>query len=432
MSAKRGEVTAWAMYDFACSAFTTIIVTFVFSKYYADVVVGDEIAGPIYWTRAINASALIVALVTPVLGAVADLAGRKKLFLAIVSVQSILFTVLLFWAGPGDAVRAAVIFIIANVGFEAAQVFYNSLLLDITDRTTIGRVSGFGWGLGYIGGLLALVIALAMVRQWIPISEADNLNVRAIVLLVAAWYAAFMLPLFLVVREGPAQAPNMTAAGYARLGFRRVAETFGHLRTYREAAKLLVARLVYNDGLTTIFAMAAIYAGAAFGMPLEEFLILGIAINLAAGIGAYAFGFVDDRIGGKRTIVISLIVLTAAVAAAATTESVTVFWIAGIVLGIMVGPNQSASRSLLSRMVPEQKQGEFFGFYAFSGKLSSILGPLAYGLVLGATESHRAAVGSVAAFFVVGLVLLLFVDEREGTARALQLEHAESAPADAG
>lgn len=431
MSARRGEVTAWAMYDFACSAFTTIIVTFVFSKYYADVVVGDEITGPIYWTRAINASALIVAFVTPVLGAVADLAGRKKLFLGIVSVQSVLFTVLLFWAGPGDAVKAAVIFVIANVGFEAAQVFYNALLLDITDRSTIGRVSGFGWGLGYIGGLLALVVALAMVRGWIPVPETDYLNIRAIALLVAAWYAVFMLPIFLVVREGPAQAPHMSAAAYTRLGFRRVAETFGHLRTYREAAKLLVARLIYNDGLTTIFAMAAIYAGAAFGMPLEEFLVLGIAINLAAGIGAWAFGYVDDRIGGKRTIVISLIVLTAAVAAAATTDSVRVFWIAGIVLGIMVGPNQSASRSLLSRMVPEQKQGEFFGFYAFSGKLSSILGPLAYGLVLGATESHRVAVGSVAGFFVVGLLVLLTVDEGVGTAAAVQLEHGEPGAVDA-
>ncbi len=429
MSARRGEVTAWAMYDFASSAFTTIIVTFVFSKYYADVVVGDEIVGPIYWTRAINVSALIVALVTPVLGAVADLAGRKKLFLGIVSVQSILFTILLFWAGPGDALRAAVFFIVANVGFEAAQVFYNSLLLDITDRSTIGRVSGFGWGIGYIGGLLALAIGLGMVRWWLP--ETDYLNVRAIALLVAAWYAVFMLPLFLRVREGPAQAAAASAAAYVRLGFGRVAGTLEHLRTYREAAKLLIARLIYNDGLTTIFAMASIYAGAAFGMPLEEFLVLGIVINLAAGVGAYTFGFVDDRIGGKRTIAISLIVLTAATAAAALSRSVVMFWIAGIVLGIMVGPNQSASRSLLSRMVPEQKQGEFFGFYAFSGKLSSILGPLTYGLVLGATESHRAAVASVAAFFVVGLLLLLAVDEREGMAAALQLEHAEPVAVDA-
>jgi UMF1 family MFS transporter len=429
MSARRGEVTAWAMYDFACSAFTTIIVTFIFSRFYSDVIVGDEITGAIYWTRAINVSAIIVALITPVLGAVADLAGRKKLFLGIVSVQCILFTILLFWAGPGDAVRAAIFFIVANVGFEAAQVFYNSLLLDITNRTTIGRVSGFGWGLGYIGGLIALALALGMIRGWLP--EENFLHIRSIALLVAAWYAVFMLPLFLRVREGPPQAVASSAAAYFRLGFGRVAGTFEQLRTYKEAAKLLVARLIYNDGLTTIFAMASIYAGAAFGMPLEEFLILGIAINLAAGVGAYAFGFVDDRIGGKRTIVISLVVLTAATAAAALTRSVGVFWIAGIFLGIMVGPNQSASRSLLSRMVPEQKQGEFFGFYAFSGKLSSVLGPLAYGLVLGATGSHRAAVGSVAVFFVVGLLLLLTVNEREGTARALELEHAEPATAHA-
>jgi len=428
MAARRGEVTAWAMYDFACSAFNTIVVTFIFSRFYADAIVGDPVTGGIYWTRAVNVSAVIVALVTPFLGAVADLAGRKKLFLGILSVQSILFTILLFWSGPGDAIQAAIIFVIANVGFEAAQVFYNSLLLDITDRDTIGRVSGFGWGLGYIGGLIALAIVLVMIRT---LPEEDLFNYRSIVLLVAVWYAVFMLPLFLRVREGPPQAAAMSATAYARLGFKQMAGTLGHLRTYREAGKLMLARLVYNDGITTIFVMASIFAGAAFGMPVEEFLVLGIVINLAAGIGAYAFGFVDDRIGGKRTILITLVVLSAVTITAGLTRSIAVFWVAGIVLGIMVGPNQSASRSLLARMVPEQKQGEFFGFYAFSGKLSSVLGPLTYGLVLGATESHRAAVGSVTAFFVVGLLLLLTVDEREGMAAALRLEDAPPLAGDA-
>ncbi|HUG02311.1 MAG TPA: MFS transporter [Longimicrobiales bacterium] len=427
MSARRREVTAWALYDFGNSAFTTIIVTFIFSTYYATVVVGDDIVGPILWTRAVNISAVIVALVTPVLGAVADLAGKKKLFLAIVSVQCILFTLLLFFAGPGDAVQAAIFFIVANIGFEAAQVFYNSLLMDITDRGTIGRVSGFGWGLGYIGGLLSLAIALGMIRLWLP--QADAVHVRSSALLVSAWFAVFAIPLFLWVREGPAQAAGASTAEYFRLGFGRVGSTFQHLRTYREAGKLLVARLIYNDGLTTIFAMASIYAVTTVGMTLEEFLVLGIAINLAAGIGAYGFGFIDDRIGGKKTIIISLVVLTAATAAAALSRSVAMFWVAGIVLGVMVGPNQSASRTLLSRMVPEQKQGEFFGFYAFSGKLSSVLGPLTYGLVLEATRSHRAAVASVIVFFVVGLAVLLTVDETEGTAAALRLEHGEPAPA---
>ncbi|MEN8376114.1 MAG: MFS transporter [Gemmatimonadota bacterium] len=420
MSARRREVTAWALYDFGNSAFTTIIVTFIFSFYYANVVVGDDIVGPILWTRAINISAIVVALVTPVLGAVADLAGKKKLFLAIVSVQCILFTILLFWAGPGDALQAAIFFVIANVGFEAAQVFYNSLLLDITDRDTLGRVSGFGWGLGYIGGLLALALALGMVRTWLP--ETDSLNVRSVALLVAAWFAVFAIPIFLWVREGPPQVTVASKADYVRMGFSRVAGTFQHLRTYREAGKLLIARLIYNDGLTTVFAMASIYAGAALGMPLEEFLVLGIVINLAAGLGAYGFGFVDDRIGGKKTITISLLVLTGSVALAALSTSVAMFWVAGVAFGIVAGPNQSASRSLLSRMVPEGKQGEFFGFYAFSGKLSSVLGPLTYGLVLGWTGSHRAAVASVIVFFVVGLFLLMFVDEKEGLEAALRLE----------
>lgn len=412
---RRREVYSWALYDFANSAFTTVIVTFVFSRFYAEVISTDPTRGAVWWTYAINASAIIVALAMPVLGAIADHSGRKKAFLLVVTVESIVFTVLLFFMGPGDALAAALLFVAANVGFEAAQVFYNGFLPEISARATMGRISGMAWGLGYIGGLLALAVALGMYEVWLP--EEGYLNVRAVTLLVAAWWALFSVPMFLFVRER-AQRRVAEAGGYVVAGFRRVARTFREIRTFGEAGKLLLARLVYNDGLTTIFAMAAIYVGAVFGMDTGEVILMGIIINLAAGIGAWGFGYVDDWIGGKATIVISLLVLAVGTVVGSTTTTATGFWIAAVLIGLMVGPNQSASRSLLGRFVPDSKQAEFFGFFAFSGKLSSVAGPFVYGNLLLLTDSHRIAMGSILAFFLVGLAILLTVDEEEGIAAA--------------
>jgi len=412
---RRREIFSWSLYDFANSAFTTVIVTFVFSRFYAEVIADDPTQGAVWWTYAVNISAIIVALFMPILGAVADFSGRKKAFLLGVTAESILFTVLLFFVGPGDALVAGILFVAANVGFEAAQVFYNGFLPEISERTTMGRVSGWGWGLGYLGGVLCLAVALGMYELWLP--EEGFLNVRSVTLLVAAWWAVFSIPMFVFVKER-AERQVAEAGGYVVTGFRRVVRTFREIRTFREAGKLLLARLVYNDGLTTIFAMAAIYVAAVFGMDTGDVIVMGILINVAAGLGAFGFGYVDDRIGGKATIIISLLVLSVGTVIGSTTRSATGFWIAAVLIGLMVGPNQSASRSLLGRFVPDTKHAEFFGFFAFSGKLSSVAGPFVYGTLLSLTDSHRISMGSILGFFLVGLVILLTVDEKEGIAAA--------------
>lgn len=416
MKPARSQVFAWSMYDFASSAFNTLVLTFIFSFFFMKVVVADEVAGGVLWARAVNITALLVAIATPVLGAIADYSGRKKLFLMLAAGQSIIFTSLLYFVGPGEAVLAMTIFIIANIGFEASQVFYNALLPDVSTPRTIGRVSGIGYALGYMGGLLALVVGLGMVGLgdspgWLP--DAGYLDVRATNLLVAGWFAIFALPTFLLLKEKgePRKAP---LSAYAREGFHRLAVTIRHARDLKEAGKLLIARMIYNDGLATIIAMASIYAAAVLGMELDEVLVMAIFLNVAAGIGAFSFGFINDRIGGKRTIAITLVVLTIAAIIGATTETKTGFWVAAILVGLMMGPNQSASRALLANLVPDQKHTEFFGLYAFSGKFSSILGPLLYGVVLSISESHRLAMGSMGFFFSLGLVVLLFVREAEG------------------
>ncbi len=409
---RRREIFSWCMYDFANSAFTTLIVTFIFSAYFMQVIVGDEVRGTVLWTRAVNISAIIVALTMPVLGAIADFSRRRKRFLLLATLQTLVFTTLLFFMQPGMVVLAVVLFVFANVAYEGGQAFYNAFLPEISTPRNMGRISGYGWALGYVGGLAALGIALWMMSA---LPENGHLNVRATSLLVAIWFAVFSIPTFLFLRErGIARA--VEPGTYMREGFRRVAETFRHLRRYREAAKVLLARLVYNDGLVTIFALAGIYSIAVFDFTIEEVIRLGIVANVAAGLGAFGFGFVNDWIGGKRTIAITLVVLTISAILGATAETRTGFWIAAIVISFMVGPTQSASRTLLGSMTPEAKHAEFFGFYAFSGKLSSILGPLLFGTVVGVTGSHRLAMGSMVVFFVVGFVLLMLVDEKAGIA----------------
>ncbi len=411
----RREIASWCFYDFANSAFTTLIVTFIFSRYFTQVIAEDDVSGTVMWSHAVNISAIIIALTMPVVGAIADFTRRKKLFLFLATLLTLIFTTLLFFMGPGMAFQAAVIFVIANVGFEAGSAFYNAFLPQISRPNNIGRISGYGWALGYVGGLLALGLALGMVKIWLP--EEGFLNVRATNLLVVAWFGLFSIPTFLFLRER-GTALQMEGGSYLREGFRRVAETFKHVRRYREAAKMLLARLIYNDGLVTIFSFGAIYAAAVFGMDTADAIMLGIVLNVAAAIGAFSLGFLTDRIGGKWTIVITLVVLIGAATLGATAPSRTAFWIAAVGIGLMVGPNQAASRSLLGVFVPEDKHGEFFGFFAFSGKLASIAGPFTYGAVVGATGSHRAAMASVIVFFVIGLGLLLLVDEEAGIAAA--------------
>jgi UMF1 family MFS transporter len=422
----RSEITGWALYDFGSSAFNTLVVTFIYSRFFAEVIAGGEetVQGAILWTKAVNISAILVAIMMPLLGAVADYSGRKKLFLIGFALESIVFTSLLFFVGNGEAMIAATLFVIANVGFESSNVFYNAFLPEIANSKTMGRISGLGFFLGYVGGLLCLAIGLGMIHWWFP--KEGHLNIRSTLLLVAAWYLVFSSPLFFGLKE---RAERRTASfgTYVSIGFRRLSTTIRHTRELREAAKLIVARMIYNDGLVTVISMASIYTAAVLKMSLDTFLVIAIALNLAAGIGAFGFGFIDDRIGGKKTLVITLLGLIAAGIIGVMWTSIVGFCVAATVIGIMMGPNQSASRSLFAKLVPEHKHGEMFGLFAFSGKMSSLLGPLAYGAVLSLVGNydvqlaHRLAMATIILFFVVGLTILFWIREEEGLRLAVTM-----------
>ena len=421
LQSDRHVLFGWTVYDFANSAFTTLVVTFIYSTFFANVVAENETLGQSQWSNAVSISAIIVALLSPYIGAIADQGGYRKRFLLIATVVCVLATVVLFFPLPGQVLFALSVFVVANIAFEMANVFYNAYLPDIAPQERIGRISGYGWALGYVGGLLCLVVALfALVNPETPVfglSKTTHAHLRATNLLVAGWFALFSIPMFLFVREKPARSDARISMLF-RSANQQMRTTFQEIRKYRQVFRLLLARLIYNDGLITIFAFGGIYAQGVFGFTFTEITIFGIVLNVAAGLGAFAFGFLDDRIGGKQTILISLVGLFGASLLAVLTTSKAMFWLSGILVGLLAGPNQSASRSLLGRFVPPDQENEFYGFFAFSGKATAFLGPFFLGRLTTMFDSQRVGVAAVLIFFAVGALLMLRVREKEGVALA--------------
>ena len=426
---------AWALYDVANSSFTTLVVTFIYITYFTSRMGGEGVDLTGVWSLGVGVSAVCIALLSPILGSISDRGGYRKRFLLSFSATCVAATAALAFVQPGNVVAAVALFIVANVAFEMGAVFYDSFLPDLVPPERIGRVSGLGWGMGYVGGIVALLLALfgfvqeTPLRAWFEATlgfpAGPGGNIRATNLLVAVWFAIFTLPFILLVRtprvvRSEADGPVLKAA------FTQLAVTFRDLKRYRQIVRLIVARLVYNDGLVVIFSFGAVFARQVYGFSDEETIVFGIVLNVAAGAGAIAFGFLDDRIGGRRTILLSLVGLVGAALLAVSGTSRETFWIAAVCVGLLVGPNQSASRSLLGRMVPPDKESQFFGFFAFSGKATAFLGPLLYGTI--STTSHRAAMAVTIAFFVIGGLLLLRVNEAEGVALA---NRSGAAPAEA-
>jgi UMF1 family MFS transporter len=407
-------IWSWAFYDFANSPFTTLVVTFIFAPYFTEAIAPEN--GTTLWSRGVALTGIIVALCSPIVGAVADRGGFRKLFLLISTGVCVIATLLLYPILPGNVMTALATFVVANIAFEMGMVFYNAFLPDVAPPEQIGRISGYAWALGYLGGMLALVCALVVFvlpeTPWFGFSKEAGENIRATNLVVVVWFAVFSLPIFLVVKEDRSRVTK--GGGILAASFRQLADTFREVRRYRQVVRFLLARLIYNDGLITIFAFGGIYAAGTFGFDTEELLVFGIVIHVAAGTGAFVFGRIDDKLGGKRTLVVTIVGLMLAAILATVAPNRTVFWIASLLTGLLVGPNQSASRSLMGRFVPEDKENEFFGFFAFSGKATAFLGPMLFGEMTRVFGSQRAGIATIVLFFVVGLVLLLRVDEREG------------------
>lgn len=394
---------AWALFDWANSAFTTVIITFVFATYFAKGVVGNEELGASYWGYAMGLSGLSIAILAPIFGAIADTGGRRKPWIAACIVLCVVPTALLTFILPDAAyiVPALILVATANIGFEMGIVFNNAMLPDIVSKERIGRLSGWAWGLGYVGGLSCLVIILA------GFNLDDGGQLRATSLLVAVWFAVFSIPLFLWTPDQPSN--NVPLGRAISDGLRLLGRTLRDVREHAAIVRFLVAHMIYGDGLVTLFAMGGVFAQSAYGMTTNEVLQFAVAINVTAGLGAAAFGWIDDKFGPKPTIQLSLLGLAAIGVAILLVHDTTTFLILGAALGIFVGPAQAASRSLMARLVPQGKETEMFGLFALSGKATAFLGPVVFGLATAGFDSARAGMATILVFFLVGAALLVAV-----------------------
>jgi len=403
---------SWAMYDWANSGFAALVQTFVFAAYFTRAVAENETLGTAMWGNMMSIAGLAIGLGGPILGAMADKSGRRKPWLGLFTVLCISATACLWLVEPDPLFVPLALLLagIGTIGSEYSMIFYNAMLPDLADKKSIGRWSGWGWGLGYAGGLVLLIIALyGFVEQgaWFGVPRTDALHVRAVMPLTAVWYLLFCLPIFLVTPDTPSTGLSIRqAAGQA---FTQLRQSLREVRRYRDIATFLIARMLYNDGLTTMFAFGGIYAAGTFGMEASEVIIFGIGLNVTAGLGAAAFAWLDDWFGPRKTILVSLVGLITFGTLILLVKTVLLFWIFGLGVGIFVGPVQASSRSYLARVAPAEVRGEMFGLFALSGKLTSFLGPLLVGWLTLASGSQRIGMSAIMVLFVLGLAGMLFV-----------------------
>ena len=402
---------AWCLYDWAYSAFTTIVVTFVFPTYFVRAVAADAVSGTSSFAFAQTLAGLVIAVIAAPLGALADAGGWRRTLLALFTILMILLTAGLWFVRPrhADSVLALALISAATVTFETATVFYNAMLPEIAagGGQHIGRVSGLAWASGYAGGFVALILCLVLLISPDPphfgLSVATAEPVRAAALFAAAWIALFSWP---VLAFGPRDPPAVAWRAALVSGAATLRGAVREALADRGIRHFLIARMLYTDGLTALFAFGGIYAAGTFGMDAGAVLRLGIALNVAAGIGAASFALIEDRIGAKPTILIALSALILAGAGALLARSQAGFWVCALALGLFVGPAQAASRSLMARLVPADTRSAGFGLYALSGRVTGFIGPLALGAATAWFASQRAGMAAILVLLGAGAALL--------------------------
>ena len=433
------EVLGWSIYDFANSAFATTILGVIFNVHFAEVVAGGpegvdinlfffkiHLPGSSLFSFILSSSMFIVAVSGPVLGAIADFSASKKKFLFFYCYLGCILTGLLYFIGEGDYIAGSIIFILASIGFAGGNIFYNAFLPEIADQSDMGKVSGFGWAIGYIGGGACLLLNLIMIEYpQILGFPVGFFSVNSCFLAVGIWWALFSIPLFLMVKERSLKSKPPEGKSYFNIGFGRIVNTFKKIKNYKELIKFLSAYFVYNDGIQTVIIMASIFGAQILKMDTTERIIYFLTIQGMAFLGSLFFGYLADKINNKKTILITLfvwcLVVTWAYFLGIFFEPIYEFWIIGILAGLVLGGSQAASRSLQASFTPREKSAEFFGFYAVAGRFASIAGPLVYGLITWLTGNLKTGIFSLITFFIIGIILLYFVDEEKGIKQAKRI-----------
>jgi UMF1 family MFS transporter len=414
---KRREVFGWAMYDFANSGYTTVVLTAVFSAYFAGVVAGKAPWAAFAWTAALSVSYALVMIAIPALGAFADLRAAKKRLLAVTTFACVCSTALLAVVGPGDVVLAMLLIIVSNSFYSFGESLTAAFLPELAKKEGLGTVSGWGWGLGYCGGMLSLGLCLA----WVIHSQGEGRTAAQFVpitmLITAVLYGLSALPTFALLRERAVAQPGAPAGIGA--SFRQLRATLAQARQYRDFAWLLVCGLFYQGGVAVAITLAAIYAEQVIGFKSSETMMLVFVLNIAAAAGAFGFGFLQDRIGHKPALAATLIGWMATCIIAAITTTKGGFWWAAAISGACMGSSQSAGRAMAAMFAPQKQLAEFFGLWTFSTRLAAIIGPLMYGTITWATGGNqRVAIASTTLLFVAGLIAMIPINVARGRAAA--------------
>jgi UMF1 family MFS transporter len=417
----KSKIFVWTLFDFANTSYSIVIVTFLFAVYFKNVVADGKPIGDFYWGLGTSISMLITAIISPVLGAIADFSAGKKRLLLFFTLLCIVTTSLLYFVGAGDIYLALLLFILANIGFEAGLVFYDSFLPEIAKPKNYGRVSGYGFAMGYLGSLTVLALAFPfisrnMIKETFP--------------LAALFFLVFSIPLFIFLKDNRKDVlPNRS---YIMIGISRVVNTIKNLRYYKNLALFLIAFFFYIEGVNTVIYFSGNYASTTLHFSIQELIIFFLIVQTTAIFGAVLFGILSDSIGQKRSIIISLIIWIFTILLAYYTSAEDAFlnklfsgiwgidpdelmkysfYTVGLLAGSVMGATQSTSRSLMSALIPMDKKTEFFGFFSLFGKSSAILGPLVFGFASYITASQRIAILTIIGFFLIGMIILFFVKE---------------------
>ena len=416
---KKREVFGWAMYDFANSGYTTVVLTAVFNTYFVGVVAGNASWATLAWTLALGASSALVMLTMPALGAFADLRAAKKRLLALTTIACVATTLMLALAGQGDVALAVAAIVLSNLFYSYGESLTAAFLPELARREALGKVSGWGWSFGYFGGMLSLGLSLAYVLWAQRRGQPATQFVPVTMLITAGVYGLASLATFALLRERAVAQPGAAdglAASLARLRL-----TWREAQRYRDFSWLLACAAAYQAGIAVVITLAAVYAVQVLGFQQTQTMLLVFLVNIAAAVGAFAFGYWQDRSGHKRALAVTLMgwIVMTVIAALATTQGV--FWVAAVIAGLCMGSSQSAGRALAGLLAPPARLAEFFGLWTFATRLAAIVGPVTYGLVTWVTAgNHRIAIVSTALFFVLGLILLRPVDVARGAREALR------------
>lgn len=422
--APKREIFSWAMFDFANSGYTTVVLTAVYNAYFVGVIAGnitDDANGSatLLWTVTLAISNLLVLLSAPVIGAIADYSARKKRFLLATTIGCVVSTALLATANVGDVVLAMVLLIISNYMFATGEGLIAAFLPELAPAKDMGRISGYGWALGYLGGLLVLGICLFYVNWARGQGQATQSYIPVTLLITAVAFIIGATPTFLWLRERGRQQILPSRTSYIRVGFSRLKHTLVRAHHYRDLFRFLAALMIFYCGIHTVVVLAAVYAQEVMHFNTQDTLFLVLIVNVTAAVGAFFFGYLQDRVGSIRILLATLVVWVIALVVAYTTETRAQFWLAANLIGVALGSSQSAGRALVGQFSPPGRSAEFFGLWGLATRIAAIVGPLSYGLVTYITRGdHRTAILSTTVFFIVGIIFLLTVNEHRGRAAA--------------